>query len=187
MAGYKWPGPSGNYLFTKRSWLNAGRYNESIGGAYDSWAFGIKQLAMGSKMITMKNSFYYHRAGHESAFIRDKDKIKPSLIALSVLINFLDLIEEEDVDYIMSKEHRYSWFDNLEKRPISLKKSAVGIDGFKTTNLEQKRYLGFMDKVVKKNKIYSEKKQLLWQKYYWLVPALNQYLSYQQVRKIEWA
>ena len=115
LTGSIWPGPSGNYLFTKRSWLNAGRYNESIGGAYDSWAFGIKQLATGSKMITMKNSFYYHRAGHESAFIRDKDKIKPSLIALSVLINFLDLIEEEDVDYIMSKEHRYSWFDDLEK------------------------------------------------------------------------
>ena len=69
----------------------------------------------------MKNSFYYHRAGHESAFTRDKDKIKASLIALSVLINFLDMIEEEDVDYMMSKEHRYSWFDNLEKRPIRLK------------------------------------------------------------------
>ena len=139
LSGHIWPGPSGNYLFTKRSWLNAGRYTESIGGAYDSWAFGIKQLAMGSKMITMKNSFYYHRAGHESAFIRDKDKIKPSLIALSVLINFLDLIEEEDVDYIMSKEHRGSWFDNLEKRPIRLKNSAIGVNGLRMTCVEQKK------------------------------------------------
>ncbi|MEK6726436.1 MAG: glycosyltransferase family 2 protein [Deltaproteobacteria bacterium] len=153
LAGYKWPGPSGNYLFTKRSWLNAGRYNESIGGAYDSWAFGIKQLATGSKMVTMKNSFYYHRAGHESAFTRDKDKIKASLIALSVLINFLDMIEEEDVDYIMSKEHRYSWFDELEKRPIRLKNSAVGANGFRTTSLEQKRWpVGFIGNVAKKMK-----------------------------------
>ena len=153
LAGYKWPGPSGNYLFTKKSWLNAGRYTESIGGAYDSWAFGVKQLATGSKMATMKNSFYYHRAGHESAFTRDKDKIKASLIALSVLINFLDMIEEEDVDYIMSKEHRYSWFDNLEKRPIRLKNSAVGANGFRTTSLEQKKWpVGFIGNVAKKMK-----------------------------------
>ncbi|KKS56015.1 MAG: Glycosyl transferase family 2 [Candidatus Magasanikbacteria bacterium GW2011_GWA2_42_32] len=153
LAGYKWPGPSGNYLFTKRSWLNAGRYNESIGGAYDSWAFGIKQLVAGSKMVTMKNSFYYHRAGHESAFTRDKDKIKPSLIALSVLINFLDLIEDEDVDYVMSKEYRYSWFDDLEKRPIRLKNSAIGINGLRTANFEQKKWpAGFINKAVKKMK-----------------------------------
>lgn len=153
LAGYIWPGPSGNYLFTKRSWLNAGRYTESIGGAYDSLVFGIKQLATGSKMVTMKNSFYYHRAGHESAFIRDKDKIKASLIVLSVLINFLDLIEEEDVDYIMSKEHRYSWFDNLEKRPIRLKNSTLGVNGLRTTRLEQKGWFAsFVSKAIKKMK-----------------------------------
>ena len=153
LAGYKWPGPSGNYLFTKKSWLNAGRYNESIGGAYDSWAFGIKQLATGSKMVTMKNSFYYHRAGHESAFIRDKDKIKPSLLALSVLVNFLDLIEEEDVDYIMSKEYRYSWFDNLEKRPLKLKNSTIGVNGLRTAKFEQEKWSScFVSKAVKKIK-----------------------------------
>ncbi len=48
LTGDYWPGPSGNYLFTKESWKRAGRYDESIGGAYDSWAFGIKQLATGS-------------------------------------------------------------------------------------------------------------------------------------------
>ena len=158
LSGYKWPGPSGNYLFTKRSWLKAGRYIESIGGAYDSWAFGIKQLATRSKMITMKNSFYYHRVGHESAFTRDKDKIKASLIALSVLTNFLALIEEEDVDYIMSKEHRYSWFDDLEKRPIRLKKSTIGINGLRTANFEQKKWpADFISKAVKKIKYILKK------------------------------
>lgn len=153
LAGFCWPGASGNYLFTKKSWLNAGRQSESVGGAYDSLVFGIKQLATGSKIVIMKNSFYYHRAGHESAFIRDKDKIKSSLIVLSVLVNFLDLIEEEDVDYIMSKEHRYSWFDELEKRPIRLKNSAIGINGFRTTSFEQKRRpMSFIGKAVKKIK-----------------------------------
>ena len=158
LAGYKWPGPSGNYLFTKTSWLKAGRQPESLGGAYDSWAFGIKQLATGSKMAIMKNSFYYHRVGHESAFTRDKDKIKASLIALSVLTNFLALIEEEDVDYIMSKEHRYSWFDDLEKRPLRLKNSAVGTNGLRTANFEQKKWpAGFISKAVKKIKYILKK------------------------------
>ena len=160
LSGYKWPGPSGNYLFTKRSWLKAGRYIESIGGAYDSWAFGIKQLATGSKMVIMKNSFYYHRVGHGSAFMRDKDKIKPSLIALSVLVNFLDLIENEDVDYIMSKEHRYSWFDDLEKRPIRLKNSAIGTNGFRTNYFEPKKGLiSFIIRVVKKIKYILKKNE----------------------------
>ncbi len=52
----------------------------------------------------------------------------------------------------MSKEHRYSWFDNLEKRPIKLKNSTIGVNGLRTTCLEQKRHIGFIDKVVKKIK-----------------------------------
>ena len=109
-------------------------------------------------MVTMKNSFYYHRSGYESTFMRDKDKIKMSLLALSVLINFLDLIEEEDVDYIMSKEHRYSWFDDLEKRPIRLKNSTIGTNGFRTANFDEKKWsAGFISKAVKKIKYILKK------------------------------
>lgn len=159
LSGHIWPGPSGNYLFTKRNWLNAGRQPESLGGAFDSPAFGIKQLATGSKMVIMKNSFYYHRSGYASTFMRDKDRIKVSLLALSVLINFLDLIEEEDVDYIMSKEHRYSWFDELEKRPIRLKNSPIGVNGLRTTSFEQKRWpMGFIGKAAKKIKKILKKR-----------------------------
>jgi len=117
----RFPGSSGNYLLTKKSWLKAGRYNESVGGAYDSWAFGIAQLATGSKMITMPNSFYYHRSGHDSAFIRDEKKYNPSLIALQVIIPYIDLINEDDINYIMSPEYRYQWFQNISSHPIRIK------------------------------------------------------------------
>lgn len=129
LSGDYWPGPSGNYLFTKDSWLKAGRYDESLGGAYDSWAFGIKQLATGSKMVTLKNSYYFHRYGYNSTFIRDEKKIKPSIIGLCTILPFLNLIEESDIEYIISKENRENWFENLKNRPIKIKNKSIGING----------------------------------------------------------
>lgn len=42
---------------------------------------------------------------------------------------FLDLINDEDVEYMMSRKGRYTWFNNLEKRPIKLKSGKDGITG----------------------------------------------------------
>lgn len=129
LCGKTWPGPSGNYLYTTESWLRAGRYNESIGGAYDSWAFGIQQLATGSRMVTLSDAFYYHRYGHKSAFVRDAARSSSSLLALRVLIPYLDLIEEEDREYVMGPEGRYVWFEKLDTRPIRIKGLPPGQDG----------------------------------------------------------
>ena len=134
LAGTMWPGPSGNYLFTKESWLNAKRYNESIGGAYDSWAFGIQQLATGTKMLTLKDSFYYHRHGYESTFKKENKKYNPSITALTVLLPYLNLLEDSSIEYIMSKKNRYDWFDNLEKRPLIMKGGVAGTDGKKVND-----------------------------------------------------
>ena len=130
LAGNYWPGPSGNYLFTKSSWIKAGRYEESLGGAYDSWAFGIKQLATKSKMVTLPNTYYFHRYGYESTFVKDQSKFNPSIIGLSVLLKYLDQINNQDIEYIMSKENRNNWFDNLENRPIKIKNQNIGKNGY---------------------------------------------------------
>lgn len=121
LSDAKFPGASGNYLFTKQSWLKASRYNESVGGAYDSWVFGFCQLASGAKMVTMPNSFYYHRYGHESAFIRDSKKKSSSIVILQGILPFIDVICDKDVDYIMSPRAKCKWFENLKKHPIRLK------------------------------------------------------------------
>lgn len=118
---YKFPGASGNYLFTKESWIRAGRYNESVGGACDSWAFGFCQLATGSKMVTMPDSYYYHRYGYQSSYIRDSKAKNISLTILQIIMPFIDLFEDSGVEYIMSKKWRRIWFDKLESHPIRLK------------------------------------------------------------------
>lgn len=122
----KAPCASGNYLFTKASWVKAGRYNESFSTiAYDSWSFGFYQLTTGSKMVTMPGSFYYHKCGYESTFVKERKKINASLSILQIILPFLHLIDEGDIDYILSKRARYNWFDNLEKRPIRLKNNGA--------------------------------------------------------------
>jgi len=68
----------------------------------------------------MPNSFYYHRYGHESAFIRDSKKKNSSIVILQGILPFLNVIHEKDLDYIMSGKARLKWFENLENHPIRL-------------------------------------------------------------------
>jgi len=118
LSGEENPGYSGNYIFTKESWLRAGGYPEGVW--LGSWGFGFRQLATGSKMMIMPNSYYYHRCGHESNWIRKYREGKTSLTALQVLIPFLGLINKEDLDYIMSPKGRYVWFSRLKEHPLRL-------------------------------------------------------------------
>jgi glycosyltransferase involved in cell wall biosynthesis len=128
LAGPVTPGASGNYMFTKESWIRAAGYPE-IAGALDAWGFGFRQLATGSKMLVMPDSYYYHRYGHESYWVRFSKSGKPSLTALQILLPFLDMLDQRDVDYIMSRRGRYDWFRNLEKHPIKLKTGERGKSG----------------------------------------------------------
>lgn len=123
LSRFQVPGASGNYLFTKDSWRRAGGYPE-FAGALDAWGFGFRQLATGAKMMVMPESHYHHRFGHESYWVREAKPGRTSLTALQILIPFLDLLNEKDVEYIFSRRGRYSWFDDLEKRPIRLSEGA---------------------------------------------------------------
>ncbi len=124
LSGKLAPGGSGNYLFTKSSWLKAKGYTEDL-GALDTWAFGFKQLIENCKMVVMPDSYYFHRRGHESYYLRDawNKRRSVSLRLIKLIINYIDLIDPDDVDYIFSKKGRYTWFDDLQKRPIRLSKN----------------------------------------------------------------
>jgi hypothetical protein len=128
LSGPVVPGASGNYMFTKDSWVRAKGYLE-FAGALDAWGFGLRQAATGQKICVMPQSFYYHRHGHESYWIRGFRKGGPSLVALQILMPFLAHILEEDVDYMMSCAGRYDWFENLDRRPIRLRTGRRGETG----------------------------------------------------------
>lgn len=116
---------SGNYLFSIDSWLKAGGYPE-FAGAFDAWGFGIRQVATGSKIMVMPESYYFHRYGYDSYWVRDGKKGNLSLKSLQLLIPFIDMIDEKDVDYMMSNKGRLNWFANLEHRPLHAKSGEKG-------------------------------------------------------------
>ncbi|MEY3866720.1 MAG: hypothetical protein RLZZ338_611 [Cyanobacteriota bacterium] len=113
------PGASGNYLFTKQSWMRAGGYPEFAGG-YDTHGFGLRQLATGTKMVSMPDSCYYHRQGWESYYIRYSKEHNISLKIAQVLFPFKHLIAEEDINYIWDEGKEIWYSELLESRPIRL-------------------------------------------------------------------
>ena len=114
------PGASGNYLYTKQSWINAGGYPE-FAKALDTWGFGFRQVATGTKISVFPNSYYYHRYGYDSYWVRFVKENNASLTALMIIIPFLNKIKNNDIKYLMSEKGRNSWFENIRKRPIKLK------------------------------------------------------------------
>ena len=110
------PGHSGNYMFTKASWEKVGGYPEDTW--LDTWGFGFRQAAMGSKEVIMPDGFYYHRRGHHSYYMRGLQESSTSQAALPVLRDFFHLLNEQDVEYILSSN---DWFNRLGMRPLRLK------------------------------------------------------------------
>lgn len=128
LAGAVVPIASGNYMFTKDSWRRAGRYPE-FAGALDAWGFGLRQLATGCKMVVLSDSFYYHRYGHESYWVRDLKNGKISLTALQIIIPYIDQIADADIYYIVGKG-RHVWFEQIQERPLRMKNGVVGSAGY---------------------------------------------------------
>lgn len=114
------PCGSGNYLFTKSAWKQAGRYNESLGGALDSEIFGLCLLGTGAKFHTLKGFGYYHRYGYESTFVKENSKLNDSLTIMAGITRHLHLIDAKCLDYMFGSG-RTNWRHNTVKRPIKAK------------------------------------------------------------------
>lgn len=161
LAGPYWPGPSGNYMFTRLSWQRAGRFFEPSleNQTLDSWTFGIRQLGTRQKMVTLAETGYFHRYGHQSHYVKNESIGNKSLAALVGVIPFLDQISESDIEYIFSREGRYTWFDRLDKKPVHIKKQLSGQTGylaetalFASTQLipQRESITSFVKKILKK-------------------------------------
>jgi len=129
LAGPVNPGPGGNFLYTKASWEKVGKYWEYGAGLHEAWGFSLKQLANGSKFVIMPDSFYYHRHGHSSLFVREAKLMNENLMAGKMIESFMSLISDDDAAYIKSEAGARSWFTNLSRRPIRLKTGEAGKTG----------------------------------------------------------
>lgn len=119
LNGNNTPGQHGNYLFTKQSWLKAGGYAEGV-GALDTFTFGLRQAITGAKFVVLERTQYFHRLQDTSYYINDAHKKMwsvPLKITLA-LMPFFNRIDEKFIDHMF--ENKYTWFYDLEKRPIIL-------------------------------------------------------------------
>lgn len=114
------PGASGNYLFTRASWERAGGYPEAE-SALDTWGFGFRQLATGSRMVVLEGTHYHHRYGHESYWVRESRKTNLSLVATEIVRPYVHLLLDEDAAYVLSRRGRKRWQHEIDSRPIRLR------------------------------------------------------------------
>lgn len=121
LSDHKTPPASGNYLFSKESWERADGYPE-FAGALDTWGFGFRQIVTGSKMSVMNDLYYFHRHGTESYWVTFSKNNSVSLRILQIIAPHLDRISDKDVKYITNPKTRHTWYNNIEKKPLRIKK-----------------------------------------------------------------
>lgn len=90
---------SGNYLYTKESYLRAGGYCEKY-STIDTFAFGFHQLLTGSKMSVVPNTYYMHRYGFESYWIRETKSGRIQTQFLELLLSHEDIFTDHTLHMI---------------------------------------------------------------------------------------
>jgi glycosyltransferase involved in cell wall biosynthesis len=113
---YETPVASGNYLYTVDVWRRAGGYPE-FAGSLDAWGFGVRVLFEGGRFGVCRDSFYLHRQGHESYYIRDNDD-RRSVAAAQILLPYLDRLSERDRARLIGDAELLRFFVELPERPL---------------------------------------------------------------------
>ncbi len=117
---------SGNYLFTKASFLRAGGYPEVW--SVDTFAFGLRQVLSKTAITYVPNTFYFHRHGIESYYVRESRSGRIQVHFFELLLSHEELFTPETV--LLIRKHKnlaqsgrpfwdQIWF--LQKKLIQLK------------------------------------------------------------------
>ncbi|MEM6258897.1 MAG: glycosyltransferase [Planctomycetota bacterium] len=113
------PGAAGNLMFTREAWQRAGGYPEDV-GALDSWGFGLRVVATGSKLGVCPHGYYDHRIGHNSYWQREHQPGKTDRLALYLLRPFVDRLSSDSQFYLLQSKNQENWFTNLSEHPLRL-------------------------------------------------------------------
>ena len=114
------PGASGNYLFTRRLFMTTGGYP---GVRFqDTWGFGLRHAAAGFEVAVLPKSYYFHRFGKDSNWVRYSKTNNTSINALKIIRPYINQVIFRDVIYMLTSGLT-KWFDNIPNRPIRLKRN----------------------------------------------------------------
>lgn len=113
------PGASGNYLYTRDSYNRAGGYPE--GHPADTWGFGLKQHATGTKIALLPNSYYLHRFCVNGYWSRESraGRMLPSF--LHVVKEFPEIFTPNTWLYLSSRDNKtYSLVKDIDAQILQL-------------------------------------------------------------------
>lgn len=113
------PGAAGNLLFTREAWHRASGYPEDV-GALDSWGFGLRMVATGSKLGVCPSGYYDHRIGHNSYWQREHAPGKTDRLALSLLRPYFSRLSTASQFYLLQSKNQEHWFTQLAEHPLQL-------------------------------------------------------------------
>jgi glycosyltransferase involved in cell wall biosynthesis len=116
LSRYDTPVASGNYLFTRDIWARAGGYPE-FAGSLDAWGFGVRLLFENARFGVCRDTFYMHRQGHESYYVRDTDD-RRAVAAAQILLPYLDRLTPTDRTRLLGKGELLRYFAELPERPL---------------------------------------------------------------------
>lgn len=143
-AGHINPGPGGNFLYTKASWERIGGYWEYGKGLHEAWGFTLKQLAAGSKLLVVPNTFYFHRHGHESLFVSEsRNKPGEAELLAKMVTPYKASFSRVDWEYIQQTPN---WYHTLDTKPLAFL-GKIGQNGKLKLTLYG-RYMSLKRKVV---------------------------------------
>jgi glycosyltransferase involved in cell wall biosynthesis len=120
---------SGNYLYTRKSYNKAGGYPVNL-GAIDTFSFGFLQLLHGSTLSYVPNTFYWHRHGIDSYYVRDGKDQSINTNFFNFLLKHRRIFRKKSVvlmEEIMEDFKKTGTFSNdliwfLDNKKIRLKK-----------------------------------------------------------------
>lgn len=136
----KTPPSSGNYLYTRESFLRAEKYPENA-GALDTWGFGLRQYATGTKIAILPDSFYWHRISDDSYWKRDNigERLSKQVV-YDLISEFSQLFTPEFNQYLIyCRQNEIHFFEELmENNKIKLISPAALNFYFRSIKMNQK-------------------------------------------------
>lgn len=97
------PPASGNYLFTKESYIKSGGYPVGYGMA--SWGFGFRQVANGGRIAILESSFYWHRLSPNSEWWRGEARNTNDMDCKTFVLEYEHLFTEESRNWLRGNEN----------------------------------------------------------------------------------
>jgi glycosyltransferase involved in cell wall biosynthesis len=115
---YETPVASGNYLFTADIWARAGGYPE-FAASLDAWGFGVRLLFEGARFGVCPETFYLHRQGHASYYVRDNNE-RRDVAAAQILVPYLRRLSVRDQKRLIGDGELLEFFSEIPNHPLTV-------------------------------------------------------------------